>query len=67
MGIFINDREWNVKRAKENYDLAEWHLKRAAEAARKKDDKAAKNHNESAKMYKAKGDEYSRDAKRCTK
>lgn len=37
MGIFINDRAWNLKRAKENYDWADWHMKRAAEAARKGD------------------------------
>lgn len=33
--MFINDKAWNLKRAKENYDWMEWHMKRAAEAARK--------------------------------
>ena len=67
MGIFINDKAWNLKRAKENYDWMEWHMKRAAEAARKNDSRTAKDHADRAKMYKAKGDEYMDAAKRSTK
>ena len=29
MGIFVNDRAWNLKKAKENYDWEQWHLKRS--------------------------------------
>ena len=65
--MFINDKAWNLKKAKENYDWMEWHMKRAAEAAKKNDSRAAKDHADRAKMYKAKGDEYMYDAKRCTK
>lgn len=67
MGIFVNDKAWNLKKAKENYDWMEWHMKRAAEAGRRNDAKAVKDHMDRAKMYKAKGDEYMYDAKRCTK
>ena len=65
--MFINDKNWNLKHAKENYNWMEWHLKRAAEAARKNDSRAAKDHADRAKMYKAKGDEYMDAAKRSTK
>ena len=37
MGIFVNDRAWNLKKAKENYDWEQWHLKRSQEAVRKGD------------------------------
>lgn len=67
MGIFINDRAWNLKRAKENYDWADWHMKRAAEAAKKGDTRAYNDHVSTAKTYRAKGDEYKRDAAKSTK
>ncbi|MDO5342019.1 MAG: hypothetical protein Q4F69_06165 [Bacteroidia bacterium] len=67
MGIFINDRAWNLKKAKENYDWAAWHSDRAAKALRRNDFKAAKDHADRAKIYKDKGDEYTRDAAKCTK
>lgn len=63
----INDKAWNLKKAKENYDWAAWHMDRAAKAARLNDPKAAKDHMDRAKMYKAKGDEYTQIAARCTK
>lgn len=65
MGIFINDRAWNLKKAKENYDWAAWHSDRAQKL--RNDLKAAKDHADRAKMYKAKGDEYTHDAAKCTK
>ena len=64
MGIFVNDRAWNIQQAKKNYEWAEWHMKRAADASRRNDTKAARDHLYSAKLYKAKGDEYIK--KRCT-
>ena len=67
MGIFVNDRAWNLRKAKENYDWAAWHTDRAAKATRQNDAKTAKDHLDRAKMYKAKGDEYTRDAAKCTK
>ena len=67
MGIFINDRVWNIKQAKINYEWAEWHTKRAVEAARRNDKTAEKDHLYSAQMYKAKGDEYMRSASKSTK
>lgn len=63
----INDKAWNLKKAKENYDWAKWHMERTAKAMRLNDMKAAKDHSDRAKMYKSKGDEYMNDAKRCTK
>lgn len=67
MGIFVNDKTWNIQQAKKNYEWAEWHMKRAAEASRRNDERAVKDHLQSAKMYKAKGDEYMRDAAKSTK
>lgn len=67
MGIFINDRAWNLKKAKENYDWEQWHLKRYEEALRKGDLSSAKNHAAKAKYYHSKGDEYKRDASESTK
>lgn len=63
----INDKAWNLKKAKENYDWAKWHMERAAKAMRLNDMKAARDHEDRAKMYKAKGDEYMEIASRCTK
>lgn len=34
MGIFVNDRAWNLKKTKENYDIEQCHLKRSQEAIR---------------------------------
>ena len=65
--MFINDRAWNLRKAKENYDNMAWHMKRAAEAAKRNDSRSAKDHTDSAKMFKAKGDEYMDAAKRSTK
>ena len=45
----------------------EWHLKSAAEAVKRNDANEARDHTSRAKSYKAKGDEYMNDAKRCTK
>ena len=56
MGIFVNDRAWNLKQAKENYDWEQWHLKRAQEATRKGDSSAARDHLSRAKSYHSKGD-----------
>ena len=67
MGIFVNDRAWNLKKAKENYDWEQWHLKRSQEAARKGDIPATKDHASRAKSYHSKGDEFKRDASRSTK
>lgn len=67
MGIFVNDRAWNLKKAKENYDWEQWHLKRSQEAARKGDTSAAKDHMARAKTYHSKGDEYKKDAAKSTK
>lgn len=67
MGIFVNDRTWNLKKAKENYDWEQWHLKRSQEAVRKGDLAAAKDHANRAKAYHSKGDEYKRDASKSTK
>lgn len=67
MGIFVNDRAWNLKQVKENYDWEQWHLKRAQEATRKGDSSAARDHLSRAKSYHSKGDEYKRDAAKSTK
>ena len=67
MGIFVNDRAWNLKKAKENYDWEQWHLKRSQEAVRKGDMSAAKDHAARAKSYHCAGDNYKRDASRSTK
>lgn len=67
MGIFVNDRAWNLKKAKENYDWEQWHLKRSQEAMRKGDISAARDHAARAKSYHSKGDEYKRDASKSTK
>lgn len=67
MGIFINDRAWNLKKAKENYDLEKWHLKRSQDALRRGDMSSAKEHASIAKSCHSKGDEYKRDASKSTK
>ena len=32
MGIFVNDRAWNLKQAKNRRENGEWHVKKANEA-----------------------------------
>ena len=67
MGIFVNDRAWNLKKAKENQDWEQWHLKRSQEAVRKGDLSSAKDHAAIAKSYHSKAEEYKRDASKSTK
>lgn len=67
MGIFINDKAWNIKRAKENYEWEQWHLKRAQEAGRRGDKSAASDHISRAKIYHSTADNYMKDAARSTK
>ena len=67
MGIFVNDRSWNLKKAKESYEWEAWHLKRASEASRRGDVSAAKDHVSRAKIYHKEGDNYTSDARRSTK
>jgi hypothetical protein len=37
MGIFVNDKAWNLKQARDRQENGEWHLKRAQEALKKGD------------------------------
>lgn len=67
MGIFINDRAWNLKKAKENYDWEQWHLKKSQEAMRKGDMSSAKDHAARARNFHTMGDNYKRDAAKSTK
>ena len=67
MGIFVNDRAWNLKKAKENYDWEKWHLKRSQEAISKGDMIAAKDHAARAKNYHSAGDNYKRDEAKSPK
>ena len=67
MGIFINDRAWNIKQANDNYEWEQWHLKRAQEARRKGDLYSARDHERRAKTYHDKGNEYRNTAARSTK
>lgn len=67
MGLFINDKAWNLKKAKENYDWEQWHLKRYDEALRKGNLSSAKDHAAKAKSYHAKCEEYKREASKSTK
>lgn len=67
MGIFVNNKAWNLKKAKENYDWEQWHLKRSQEAIRRGDMTSAKDHAARAKSYHIAGDNYIYDAKKSTK
>lgn len=67
MAIFVNDRSWNLKKAKEYYDQEQWHLKRSQEALRRGDISASKDHATKAKSYRHQADEYKRDASKSTK
>lgn len=55
--MFINDKALNLRKAKENYDNMAWQMKHVAEAANRNDSQAAKDHTDSAKMFKANDDE----------
>lgn len=67
MGIFVNDKAWNLKKAKECYEWEAWHQKRANEALRQGNMSAAKDHTYRAKSYRKDGDNYVYVAKKCTK
>lgn len=67
MGIFVNDRAWNLKQARDNYEWEQWHLKRSQEAARKGNMSEARDHASRAKTYHEKAEEYRRSASKSTK
>lgn len=67
MGIFIDDRAWNLKQAKDRKENGDWHVKRAKEALRRGDTTAYKDHMSRSKPYYKEADDYMAAARKSTK
>lgn len=67
MGIFINDRAWNLKQAKARKEYGDWHVKRANEALKRGDTSGYKDHMSRAKPYYKEYESYMDSARRSTK
>lgn len=67
MGIFINDRAWNLKQAKARKEYGDWHVKQANEALRRGDVISYKDHMRRSKPYYAEADAHFSAARKSTK
>ena len=67
MGIFVNDKAWNLKQVRDRQENGEWHLKRAQEALKKGDMSAYNDHMARSKPYFKEAEDYRRAAKLSTK
>ena len=67
MGIFINDRAWNLKQAKARKEYGDWRVKKANEASRRNDMTAYKDHMNRSKSYYYEADAYMAAARKSTK
>lgn len=67
MGIFVNDRAWNLKQAKARKEYGDWHVKKANEALRRRDMAAYKDHMSRSKPYYNEADAYMAAARKSTK
>jgi hypothetical protein len=67
MGIFVNDRAWNLKQAKNRRENGEWHVKMANEALRRGDMTAYKDHMRRSQPYFKEAEDYMASARKSTK
>ncbi|MBQ4485346.1 MAG: hypothetical protein II934_10175 [Prevotella sp.] len=64
---FVNDKAWNEKQARDNFDNANWHRTEAQKATERGDYSSAKDHMSRANSYDSKGKDYMDSASKCTK
>lgn len=64
---FVNDKAWNEKQARDNFDNANWHRKEAQRATERGDYSSAKDHMSRADSYDSKGKDYMNSASQCSK
>ena len=67
MGIFVNDKAWNLKQAKDRKEHGDWHVKRANEALRRGDKTAYNDHMSRSKPYYKEAEAYMASARKSTK
>ena len=67
MGIFVNDRAWNLKQAKDRKEYGDWHVKRANEALRRGDKTAYNDHMSRSKPYYKEAEAYMASVRKSTK
>ena len=67
MSIFVNDRAWNLKQAKNRRENGEWHVKKANEALRRGDMTAYKDYMRRSQPYFKEAEDYMASARKSTK
>lgn len=63
----VNDKEWNIEKAQQHQDWADWYTKKAEEAMGKGDLTKAKDYYERAEIAESRSKQYLDSAKTCTK
>ena len=67
MGIFVNDRAWNLKQAKDRKEHGDWHVRKANEALRRGETSAYNDHMYRSKIYYNEADAYMASARKSIK